>query len=405
MSRCAPSHASWLAVIACLFLAQGAWADGYFDQGVRLYNRRDFKGAASYFEVARRNNSSDSNAIYYLALTYQQLGDWARAKQQYRDLAQRFPNSQAAGYALQYLRAYDPDFVRHLDGGGGSSSGSSPSSRGVSSYGGGGEERAADYDQLPQTGRIDFKRVRNSQYVEGSVNGHSIEMVFDTGAEMTVFGKNHLRDLGVPLPTGAPTGLASGVGSDVPLGVWTTRVDLQVGNIRRRNFPITVQDRLDDPLLGQTFFKEYQFTTDPNSNCINLRKKGFSVAAAGDANSVPFTKEGNELVVTALVNGKPCQMFFDTGADSIAFSPSHLKRLGITIPDDAEMGTSTGIGGTTNTASFRVDSIKLGPIQRDDVNVSVVEASNMGKPLLGQSFYKDWQFTIDNDRHFIHFSR
>jgi len=160
-----------------------------------------------------------------------------------------------------------------------------------------------------------------------------------------------------------------------------------------------------DPLLGETFYKDYEYTTDPGANTITFHKKGATASLYGDKYAVPFTREGNELVVTAQVNGKSIQMYFDTGADNIAFSPMHLKQLGLEIPEEHGEGMSIGVGGTTRTVHFNVDSIKLGPVEKRNIEVGVVDQSQMPHPLLGQNFYSGWQFTIDNDRHVIRFLR
>jgi clan AA aspartic protease (TIGR02281 family) len=394
-----------LTVSLCFLHAPVASADAYYDQGVALYNKRNFKGAAPYFEYAIRNSPSDSNAYYYAALTYQQLSDWPRARQMYRHLVEKFPDSQGGGLARGVLQKYDPDFMKRVGAQASSSAGSSPAAAfiGLLQSGSGG---SADFDQLPNEGKIYFQRVGNSQHIEADVNGRKIMMVFDTGAESCVFGKNHLRELGVTPPSGPPVGQSFGVGSSSPVGTWQMQINLKVGNIERRNFSVIIQDVMPtEPLLGQTFFKDFLCTTDPGAKTISFRKRGTGGSAAASNYDVPFKREGNEMVVNVLVNGKSCPMYFDTGADNIAFTFSQVKNLALEIPDDAQIGQSMGIGGTTRSIHFSVDRMKLGPIEKSNVEVSVVENASMPKPLLGQNFYRDWQFTVDSERNVIHFLR
>lgn len=393
---------AWICALACIMLGQGAFADAYFDQGVKLYNQRNFKAAAPYFEAAIRGSAWDSKAFYYAALTYQQLGDWTRAKQTYREIMRRFPGSEAAKLAASVLQRLDPEFVKKM------TAVEAPIATGAVAPTTilRATTRSADYDQLPNEGKIYFERKQNSQLVEAQVNGRPINMIFDTGASTCVFGKNHLRQLGVTPPSGAPTGQAYGVGSSGAVGTWEMPVDLKVGNIVRRNFNVSVQEEMPtDPLLGQTFFRDFEYTTDPGNNSIAFRKKGGTESLYGDRYSVPFTREGRELVVTVQVNGKACPMYFDTGADRISFSKAHLGQLGLSIPEDAQEGLSTGIGGTTTSYNFSVERMVLGPIDKSNVEVSAVSETRMPRPLLGQNFFKDWQFTIDNDRHVIRFVR
>ncbi len=392
-------------VSATFFNSPAGLADAYYDQGVALYNKRNFKGAAPYFEYAVRSTPSDSNAYYYAALTYQQLNDWPRAKQMYRQLVEKFPDSQAGGLARSVLQKYDPDFMKRI----GAQASSSSISSSASAFIGliqSGSSRSADFDQLPNEGKIYFQRVGNSQHIEADINSRKITMVFDTGAEQCVFGKNHLRDLGITPPAGPPVGQSYGVGSSAAVGTWPMQVTLKVGNIERRNFNVVIQDVMPtEPLLGQSFFKDFLCTTDPGAKTISFRKRGTGGSAAASNYDVPFRREGNEMVVNVLVNGKSCPMYFDTGADNIAFTYSQVKNLALDIPDDAQVGQSIGIGGATRSFHFSVDRMKMGPIEKSNVEVSVVENASMPKPLLGQNFYRDWQFTVDSERNVIHFLR
>jgi len=397
-----------LSATSCQLAGPSALGDAYYDQGVALYNRRDFKGASPYFDYAVRNSPSDSNAYYYCALNYQQLGDWPRAKQMYREIVQKFPGSQAYELAQSVLQKYDPDFLKKM----GEQESSSPDSESSSPVatvifmidGRSGSTRSPDWDRLPSEGKIYFERVGNSQHIEAEVNGRRTSMVFDTGAESCVFGKNHLQALGIAPPSGPPTGLSYGVGSG-GVGTWTMPVTLKVGNIERSNFQIHVQQSMPtEPLLGQTFFKDFEITTDPGDSSIHFKKKG-TTGSQTSGYDVPFRRMGNEIIVLVQVNGKNCPMIFDTGADLICFSPPQVSALGLSIPDDAQEGFSTGIGGTTRTVRFNVDRIKMGPIDKSNVEVSVVEKSALDLPLLGQNFFKDWQFSIDSERNVIHFVR
>jgi hypothetical protein len=79
--------------------------------------------------------------------------------------------------------------------------------------------------------------------------------------------------------------------------------------------------------------------------------------------------------------------------------------LGITIPEDAQIGQVQGIAGTSAASIFPVKSIKVGPIEKRDFDIEVVENSQMFAPLLGQTFFGEWQFTMDNENKIIHFVR
>ena len=98
-------------------------------------------------------------------------------------------------------------------------------------------------------------------------------------------------------------------------------------------------------------------------------------------------------------------MYFDTGAAGITFSQNQAKALNITIPEDAISTMHTGIGGTTGGQDFAVNRMRLGPIDKTNVMISVITHSQMRYPLLGQTFFGEWQFTIDNSQNLIRFVR
>lgn len=371
----------------CLCLLSTAAFGAAFDDGVKLFGQRNYKAAALKFEQAVKSNPNDSNAFYYRALTYQCLGDRAKASSGYQQILQKFPYSTAAQYAQQALTPPDR-----------------PSRASRSS---GSREFQSSFNADPEQTKIYFTKQGRSFIVDAEVNNRKLPVCFDTGASLCIFGKNHLKQLGITPPSGPPTGEVVGVGSSEAVKSWQMNVDLKVGQIRRPNFPITVQENLPtDPLLGQSFFSDFEYTIDDSINTIVLAKKGSARPSSGsDSNTVPFVLEGREMVVTVDVNGRKCQMYFDTGADSVAFSRDQARSIGLTIPEDAQQSTSTGIGGTSNSLAFTVQRMRMGPIEKSDVEVSVVENAKMSKPLLGQSFYGGWQYTIDNQNKVIRFLR
>jgi hypothetical protein len=110
-----------------------------------------------------------------------------------------------------------------------------------------------------------------------------------------------------------------------------------------KNFEIGVHEKMNDyPLLGQTFFQDFTYTIDNGAHSIHFvkkRKAGGSAYAdpSRDPNNVPFTRQGNEIVVNVSVNGRPTKMYFDTGATSCILSKEQVKQLGLTIHEDAEL--------------------------------------------------------------------
>lgn len=384
------------------FFGSAAFADPYAD-GTMFYQQRNFQRAASCFETALARSSENTNAMYYAALSYQQMRNNARAIELYTQLAERYPRSRAGVLAIQALRGLGA-------GGGagrGTASASSASVRSYSSSSSGGDDDEAG---LPAEERLHFKNESGSHImVQGQVNNRSVDFVFDTGCDQTVIGMDTLQQVGLSKPTGPPVGKSIGIGNAVTDN-WRIPTTIRVGSIERRNFPLLVSDRTGvPPLLGRNFYSPYQFTIDKNAGTINLVKNSTASSRrttyASSYNTVPFKRlSGGGIIVTAQVNGRPIEMLFDTGAKNCLFSSGQMKQLGIRIPDDVPEENEGGVGGMTRTRKFPINSIKLGPVEKNNFVIAVTDTP-FGEPLLGQSFFGDCQYTIDDRKNVIHLMR
>lgn len=106
-------------------------------------------------------------------------------------------------------------------------------------------------------------------------------------------------------------------------------------------------------------------------------------------------------MVDGEVNGRRTTMIFDTGAHLTAFSEEQLKSLGVSIPADAAQSTTAGVQGATTNKVFPVSRIKIGSVEKRDVQIQVLKG--LPHPLLGQSFFGDKKYSIDNVNHVITF--
>lgn len=393
--------------------------DDAFASGLRLFNNKNYREAAAFFDKAVKARGAGSSAYYYDALVHHYLGDLRVATTLYREILSLFPGTEAASLAARALSGLSAaggatvyDGAKIATGGDGTLSATAGNTA-LSSTAGSGERsdivsgaNAASGGALPDEARVYFRQAGGAFAVQGQIDGQGLPMIFDTGAEMTVVGKNLLRQMGLSLPGGGATGYAAGVGSGQAVPTWTMAGMLQVGDIVRREFPIVVMDSLDMALLGENFFKEYEYTIDVGSHSILFKRKGAAGSPPSNDGSVAFTRQGNEMIVGGFVNGSPCRMIFDTGAaDTVVFTPELLGQVGLTVPADAAVGVGVGVGGATTTRLFNVDRIEVGPVERFNLRVSVVEAGLLDHPLVGQAFFYGWQYTIDNAGRVIRFLR
>jgi len=418
-----------------------AQSTAYID-GTRLYGARRYREALAKFQETLKAYPSDGSTYYYMGACYQQLKDINSAKSAYAE-AIKYGKSQPPGVnALKALLAIDVEYAKSVVPGynyklqmmlpnhgrfgadmaaaaaqkGGSVQNipaSTPSRSTVSSYSRSTSSSSSGVDSsLPQEGTfhiVDNPFNNNMTYVSATINGRPVDhMLFDTGAEIVLFGKNHLQQLKIAPPTGPSTSYVKGVGGNQQS--WRMNVDLKVGNIERKNFTITVQESMDaPPLLGQTFLKDYQCQVDKQGRQIKLTRSDVysrSIASAtpyGNLNNVPFTRQGSLMVVQVQINGRTIPMCMDTGASNTQFTKEQLQSCSVEIPHDATTSAVSGIGGTTATQVFPVRRLKMGPIDKSDFPIQVVGKASMAYPLLGQDFFGDWKYSLDSVNNVIKF--
>lgn len=385
-----------LCVTACMCCAP-ALADGlYFDAGVAAFGKGDYKSASEYMDLHIKEDPQDSMALYYLALSYQQLGDNQKYQNSIARVLKQFPKSKAATMAKAHL-----------------AEGTLPQTQPL-------KQTLNHVADLPRETWIPFTKVGRALVVDGRVNKHPMRMIFDTGAETCLLTVDHLKDLGIAPPEGKPHGLGAGVGNNKPVPVWIKPLDLSVGRIERKNFPVLISPiPMEYPLLGVKFFKGYDFTVDNKNDSILFKQKGgvahtptiaansaLTVDLAGNyVYNVPFTRQGETIIVSVTINGKPQQMIFDTGAEVCLFTSQQLKELGIDYNINSPQLMLRGLAGVTRASTCLLESMKLGPIDRKNVLCGITDDAFTSRPLLGQNFFQSWQFTIDDRNSVIRFTK
>jgi clan AA aspartic protease (TIGR02281 family) len=417
-------------------------ADNEFAQGVELYKKNDFQQACFFLERAVKTMPDDPNVLYYDALCWHQLKIWRKAADRYTEIMNRFPRSAAAVQAERALHLLSPYLgssggtAAAATASGGTDRANAAATTGDASRGGDAARRDAqkrlndaidklkadfhgdtvDLSGSPMQSKVYYTQTNDAAgidfIVDVYINGRPLKMVWDTGASTVVIGQNHLAQLGLPpIPANRKAEVQSvGVGSGINHS-YIMHYDLKVGQMLAKNCLVLVQEgSMHEPLLGQTFLKHFTYTVDYGAKVIYLTRKdegkqNIASSGSGGTYDIPFVREGNELVVTAQVNGRPYQFYFDTGAMEIAMTAEDARKLGLQIPDDATVGFSRGVGGVTQSWHFPVRYLKCGPIEKRDIDVAVVENSHMSHPLLGQTFYAGWQYTIDNENNVIHMVR
>jgi clan AA aspartic protease (TIGR02281 family) len=259
------------------------------------------------------------------------------------------------------------------------------------------------------------------------VNRRPAKMVFDTGADFTLLSAPMIADLGLSRPNRPPDGYGGGVGNRRRSAIWMIPVEIKVGSIERRNFRVGMSDAPQAvALLGRDFLKGMEYTINDAESTVTFKRsdtgggtkvaKSVSAPVGPDGSvtvtgsgtyvyNVPFTTMGSGvIVIEAKTNGQPCKMIFDTGASVCFFTPEQAARAGIDIPVDAQVIPITGVSGNTTAQVCPIHDLKVGPLDAKDVTCAIGK-SVAALPLLGQSFFKPYQFTIDYANKVIVFTK
>lgn len=390
-----------------------AMAGEDFKQGVKLLGEKRFDEASKLLKKAVTNEPTNANALYYLAVSQHYQGKTADALVNYQLILKKFPGTDAATRSAQVvggmrLNPGTTDAQWYPKSATAGSSTNAQSS--VRTYAGGSSGssvRSYSSSGLPEQATIFFEKGDAQLRVDAYINNRPIKMIFDTGATGIVVGKNQLQEMGIKLPDGEATGQSGGSSNASLQSYWMMPADVKVGTILRQNFPIKVLAyNAAPPLLGQSFIQDFEYSIDRNAGAIRLKKKGSG--GSGSANGgycVPFSWEGPKMVVNVEVNGRAYPMYFDTGnsASAISMGMNDVKALNLST-EDGEAVTHSGVTGSGSGLRFKVNRVKLGPIEKYNCYVTASYGS-LGRPLVGQDLYEGYEYTVDNDQRVIRFIR
>ncbi|SJZ51639.1 retropepsin-like aspartic protease family protein [Consotaella salsifontis] len=108
--------------------------------------------------------------------------------------------------------------------------------------------------------------------------------------------------------------------------------------------------------------------------------------SSGEGKRVMVMRDaGGQFQVDAVVNGVATTLLVDTGASTVAFDRAAARRIGIDVDRlsfDSRVETANGVA---RAAPIRLDSLRIGPIERRNVPAAVTEGEG-SLTLLGMSF-------------------
>lgn len=122
-----------------------------------------------------------------------------------------------------------------------------------------------------------------------------------------------------------------------------------------------------------------------------------------DEVKVPFKRSASShLFVSGTVNGRPIEMMFDTGAEQCHFHKALLENAGVKVEPIGPKIPIQGVGGISYSQAMMAD-IGVGDLHRK-IPILVDDVS-AGMPIIGETFFKEFRYDIDNGGGFIKFAK
>jgi clan AA aspartic protease (TIGR02281 family) len=100
--------------------------------------------------------------------------------------------------------------------------------------------------------------------------------------------------------------------------------------------------------------------------------------------------------ISVMVDGVQFRMLVDTGSDDLAFSRSHLRKLGLNAKRLSYSESIDTSNGTVRSAPIVVHELRIGSFVLHDVQ-AVVDDAGADEPLLGMSVIKYMRLEIGRD--------
>ncbi len=117
------------------------------------------------------------------------------------------------------------------------------------------------------------------------------------------------------------------------------------------------------------------------------------ISADGVREVVLRQNRAGHYVANGAINGHPVTFLLDTGATSVSVPASVARRLG--LKSGAPMRANTA-NGTITTYATRLDNVRLGNIQLENVRADINPHMQSEEVLLGMSFLRKLEFTQRN---------
>jgi hypothetical protein len=378
-------------------LPQWAFGEEYLNEGIKLFNKKQYNQSRPYFDKAAENAPWDSNAFYYQALSAQYCRDWPAAKKLWAKVIEKFPGTPACSNATAAMRSLDPSYFNRKPESTTTAGATAPTASASASDDDNADALiAAVQYQAPAQARIPVTRQELKVLVDAQFNNRGLKCEFN--GSTSALSLKDAKTLQITNPDRSP-----------PKAGKRISIPIRVGDIAAKSFPIMVEDS-DHSHLGDDFFRQFSYTLEPSFLIVN-KKQGGSGKTAYD---VPFRKAGSDMIVELTVNGRRVSMMFDPKGGETVVPAKRAREFGLNVEESSNM---EGFDRTTQTGPLRGEAgfgdiktkataeakVNIGPVTGQVVSIHVDEKAKDAK--IGTDAFGGWKFSVDPGASMIRFSR
>jgi hypothetical protein len=226
--------------------------------------------------------------------------------------------------------------------------------------------------------------------VEVEFQGFSKVFSWDTGTVRgTLVSSRLARELGLELLPARDTSWRDSLGK--PILVGEARLSFRLFNDTYRDYPVRVYREEVFPdidgFLGTDILLRYQWTIDPESSTMVVRKPGSSLGEA--LTIIPLTIDRGTVFLPGKINDREVYFLLDTGLSDTTLPPSTVEELGI---ERKKIDFETLNLGKLD---YAIADLQLGTITFNDTFLYLMVRPMRIYPMLGQSVLNQFVYTLD----------
>jgi predicted aspartyl protease len=240
-------------------------------------------------------------------------------------------------------------------------------------------ERIATSAQVSSTNAVPVEIEDDHVLVRGTLNGHEVRLVLDTGASHILVSPEAAAAAGIETMAKVRFGGFGNKRGFVRMGVADS---VAVGPAMAEMVPLAIMPIqppfADEGLLGLSFLGQFTFRLDYQQKLLFFASRaGGNLMGAGSI--IPLHGEAFFVAVQAEVDGIPAKLLVDTGASqALILRPWFVEKekLRERYPKRLSMVTGLGLLGRTQGEIVRLQTIKLGDYSVTNVFAEFEKDSN-----------------------------